>query len=187
MTSHTLSSNNFAPYSVSERTISSGFNNLLSSIRTYADMSPDFAIRRQINTALKARPRQLLTEYAWCELFAEDLAIANEDRVVAMAVLQFAYQRFSEYTGIDFGRVRPSDRLIEDLQLPLVCWFDWALTFCEDFLAQLCVDISDRFDETEFETAGELITYLVDQVAAQSAVTAPTAVRTSCTFDRVAA
>ncbi len=62
-----------------------------------------------------------------------------------------------EYTGLDFARVQPHDRLSEDLYIPAVCWFDWNFTFTEDFYQQFQVDLSDRFDPQNFGTVEELV------------------------------
>ena len=131
-------------------------NNWLCSIRTYADLSPDLTLRRQINQQMEDRGRALLDLTDWCALFSTEIA----DR----PVLAFVYRQFGDYLGIEFGRIRPSDQLIADLQLPLVCWHDWAIDFCEDFCNQFQVDLSDRFDEANFDTVGELVAFLIEQV-----------------------
>ncbi|MEL6160712.1 MAG: hypothetical protein AAFQ40_01350 [Cyanobacteria bacterium J06623_5] len=132
-------------------------NNWLCSIRTYADLSPDLTIRRQINQQMKDCGRSMLGLSDWCTLFSA--------KTSSRPVLAFVYWQFSEYSGIEFGRVRPGDQLIADLQLPLVCWHDWAIDFCEDFCNQFQVDLSDRFDETDFDTVDELVAFLVEQVS----------------------
>ncbi len=130
-------------------------NNWLSSVSTYSDMSPDLTVRKQVNQWMKRRTRQRLSPGEWCQLFC------RQER--ARPVLAFVYQTFAQYSGIEFGRVRPDDRLNRDLHFPLVCWFDWSLTFCEDFFQRFGLDLSDRFDESAFETIGELVNFLVEQ------------------------
>ncbi|MGI8934284.1 MAG: hypothetical protein ACR2FS_09445 [Phormidesmis sp.] len=134
-------------------------NNWFSSVNTYADMSPDLSIRRQVNERMKARTRRALSRSEWCQLFSTPAS--------TRPVLSFIYQYFGQYSGIEFGRVRPSDRLNCDLHFPLVCWFDWSLTFCEDFFQQFNLDLSDRFDEAAFETIGELVNFLVEQMSVE--------------------
>lgn len=147
-------------------------NNWLSSVSAYADMSPDLAIRAQINLRMKADARSALGISDWCSLFVTQNAVAGTSAFThstfgtsdARRVLCFVYQRFSQYSGIDFSRVRPEDRLNHDLHFALVCWFDWTTTFYEDFLEEFDIDLSDCFDEDEFNTIGELVMFLIDQL-----------------------
>ena len=131
-------------------------SNWINSVSVYADMSPDLGIRYQVNQWLQTRTHRALSLTAWCRLFSDQ----STDR----EVLAFVYQRFSEYSGLEFGRVRPGDLLHGDLHLALVCWHDWVITFCEDFCEQFYLDLSDCFDEDDFETIGELVTFLHSQV-----------------------
>ncbi|HIK46252.1 MAG TPA: hypothetical protein IGR64_15435, partial [Leptolyngbyaceae cyanobacterium M65_K2018_010] len=64
------------------------------------------------------------------------------------------------YSGLEIGRLRPNDRLLEDLQLPAVCWFDWGITLCEDFYNTFGVDLADQFDETQLATCADLVLFL---------------------------
>lgn len=131
-------------------------NNWFDTLNTYADMSPDLAIRREVNQWTKSRGRRSLSLSEWSRLFSS----SPDDQ----EVMTFVYQRFSQYSGLDFGRIRPTDRLHADLNLALVCWFDWVMVFCDDFEEHFHIDISDRFDEDDFETIGGLVGYLSDQV-----------------------
>ncbi|MEM9947407.1 MAG: hypothetical protein AAF810_15240 [Cyanobacteria bacterium P01_D01_bin.36] len=131
-------------------------SNLINSVSVYAEMSPDLTIRCQVNQWLQTRTRRALSLTAWCRLFSDE----SNDR----ELLAFVYQRFSEYSGLEFGRVRPGDRLNADLHLALVSWYDWVITFVEDFCVHFHIDLSDRFDEDNFETIGELVTFLHEQV-----------------------
>lgn len=132
------------------------FNNYVSSVQTYSDLSPDLDVRQQVNRHL--RRRRALKIEAWCSAFHQATAAQP-------SLLQFIYVVFQQYSGLDFSRVRPQDRLIEDLRFPLVCWFDWTTHFCDDFIAQFGVDLSDSFDEAEFSTLAEVIIFLQAQVA----------------------
>ncbi|EDX85996.1 hypothetical protein S7335_3699 [Synechococcus sp. PCC 7335] len=148
-------------------------NNWLSSVSTYADMSPDLALRAQINLRMKVAGRSALGISDWCRLFTAQEAVADTSAFSRSAfgvsdtrrVLCFVYQYFSQYSGLDFSRVRPEDQLNHDLHFSLVCWFDWRITFCEDFFEQFDLDLSDCFDEDEFNTIGELVSFLSEQVA----------------------
>jgi len=153
-------------------------NNLLSSMEAYADMSPDLEIRQQVNVWMQARDRQPLSVAEWCDVFSgESIDIAkatqapNTERV-AKSVLGFVYEFFGNYSGLAFSQVRPNDSLNRDLHFPLVCWFDWTLNFCDDFLAHFDLDLSDCFDEADFLTIGEMVAFLVAQVVAITATPA---------------
>lgn len=141
--------------------ITGQLNNLISSINAYSDMSPDLSVRRQVNETLQKRACQPLSISTWCLTFCR--RDRYTDRVQSM--LSFIYECFSEYSGLEFSRVRPSDRLNDDLCFPLVCWFDWSITFCEDFYQRFGLDLSDRFDEADFETIGELVEFLIEQMS----------------------
>jgi hypothetical protein len=139
------------------------FNNYVNSVQTYNDLSPDVQVRHQVNQWLRSH-RNPLTLHAWCHEFSR----ATGSR---QPLLVFIYQAFSTYSGIDFSCVRPGDRLIEDLQLPLVCWFDWAHTFCDDFIRQFGVDLSGRFDEAHFHTVADLVIFLNEQITGCESMT----------------
>lgn len=130
-------------------------NNWVSSVNAYADMSPDLAVRHQVNKRLNICSRDSLELIEWCQLFAG--SAANQ------AAAAFVYENFGKYAGIDFSLVRPHDRLHADLHMALVCWHDWVITFCEDFFQAFDIDLSDDFDEDDFETIGELVQFLVAQ------------------------
>ena len=134
-------------------------NNFISSVNAYADMSPDLSVRQDVNTWMMRRDRQALDLSTWSHLFGHS----------AHPVLTFIYESFGDYSGLDFSLVRPNDSLNTNLKFPLVCWFDWTITFCEEFFQAFGLDLSDRFDEADFCTIGELINFLVAQVNAASA------------------
>ncbi|MGB7485555.1 MAG: hypothetical protein WA901_05145, partial [Phormidesmis sp.] len=90
------------------------FNSWFVNVNAYADMSPDIAIRHQVNQWLKDRARYNLELSAWQRLFAPQSK--NSD------LLTFIYQRFGRYSGLSFGRVRPRDTFHGDLHFALVCW-----------------------------------------------------------------
>ena len=131
----------------------SPISNWISSVQAYADMSPDLSIRREVNSWMIRRDRTPLSLAQWSKCFGG-----------AHPAITFVYESFGEYSGLDFSRTRPSDSLNKHLRFPLICWFDWTITFCEDFFQTFDVDLSDRFDEANFDTIGELVEYLVEQV-----------------------
>ena len=127
-------------------------SNYLQSVNTYRDISPDLSIRHQVNQALRQHRRPLSRE-AWCDTCQQ----ATQSQP---STLLFVYRVLEVYSGIEFNLVRPDDRLVDDLQFPLVCWFDWSVNFCDDVINQFGVDISDCFDETRLETLADLIVFL---------------------------
>ncbi|KAM3107357.1 hypothetical protein [Phormidesmis sp. 146-35] len=129
--------------------------NLFDSLNTYADMSPDLALRKRINQTLRDRPSRTADE--WYELFWQPLGISQE-------VSDFVYQQLEDYSGLHFANVLPSDRLTEDLHLPLVCWFDWEISFCEAFGGQFGIDVSEEFDLSRFSTLQALVVFLNQQL-----------------------
>ncbi|MEL6816884.1 MAG: hypothetical protein AAFP03_19070, partial [Cyanobacteria bacterium J06598_3] len=115
------------------------------------------SIRRDVNNWMIRRDRPSLNLSDWCAHFGYSRPTP---------VLTFVYENFGEYSGLDFSRVCPNDSLNTNLHFPLVCWFDWTITFCEEFFQAFNVDLSDRFDEADFTTIGELVNFLAQQVAA---------------------
>ncbi len=113
------------------------FNNLISSLQTYDALSPDLKLRQQVNRALRHRP--VLTSEQWCELFEPSPGITD-------SVATFAYDYLARYSGLEMGRVLPSDRLNEDLYWTQVCWYDWEFTLCQDFCQQFGSDLDDLSD-----------------------------------------
>lgn len=125
--------------------------NLLISCQTYNDLSPDLGLRKKVNQTLLKRPA--LTSDDWFEIFFQTQGIEKP-------IVEFVYLSLAKYSGLDLQRVRPSDRLDEDLQLSLICWFDWSLQFCEDFYRNFGIDISLHLDLSALSTIEELILFL---------------------------
>ncbi|MEM6836334.1 MAG: hypothetical protein AAF609_05715 [Cyanobacteria bacterium P01_C01_bin.120] len=126
--------------------------NYFRSLRTYRDLSPDAGVRRRINAQLSNRSSLSVEE--WSQLFPLERPIA------ARRLLAFVYSQLSTYSGLDAGKLRPSDRLIEDLQLPLICWYDWPNQLCCDFYETFQIDIGEEFDESLLETLKDLVLFL---------------------------
>ncbi|MEO0869089.1 MAG: hypothetical protein AAFY17_11700 [Cyanobacteria bacterium J06642_11] len=126
--------------------------NYIHGLQTYQDMSPDLLVRRQVNQSLRNHRRSLSSD-AWCSE-CHRATHAQRD------TLLFVYRSLATYSGLEFSRVRPADRLVDDLQFPLVCWFDWPLRFCDDVIQRFDVDISETFDEAELDTLADLIRFL---------------------------
>ena len=130
------------------------FTNLIQGALTYGDLGPDQEIRRKTNRRLR-QSRPELTVDAWVDSFT----ILSGGSVSA-PLLRFLYSHLGDYTGLAMGCIRPSDRLIEDLHMPLVCWFDWPHRLCADFWEHFQIDLGEDFDEAAFQTVGDLVMYL---------------------------
>ncbi|MEO1182108.1 MAG: hypothetical protein AAFX51_14950 [Cyanobacteria bacterium J06636_28] len=115
-------------------------------------MSPDLSVRHQVNQLLCQHRRPLSSE-AWCAEFQREIPSQRN-------TLLFIYRCLETYSGIEFNRVRPHDRLVDDLQFPLVCWFDWSTRFCDDVVAHFGIDIGSCFDETRIHTLIDLVAFL---------------------------
>ena len=129
--------------------------NLVMHLQTYPALSPDLGERQVVNRHLKTRPP--LSAQEWYIRYWTPPAVP---RPMSSSVIEFAYKHLKTYSGLDSGRLQPQDRLVEDLQFPLVCWFDWGLTLCDDFYEQFGIDLTETFDETQFRTLADLIAYL---------------------------
>ena len=129
--------------------------NIFANLRAYSDLRPDLRMRQRVNRYLRDRPT--LTVEQWFEQFWRPQGVNH-------SLVTFVYTQMQTYSGLEFARVRPHDRLNEDLYLPLVCWFDWETSFTEDFLASFDIDLSERFDPENFTTVEELVIFLNHQL-----------------------
>ncbi len=129
--------------------------NFFYSLWTYSDLSPDLRVRRSVKRFL--RRRSLLNTREWYECFWQPANIPK-------SISDFVYIQMSQYSGLEFGRVLPTDRLNEDLHLALICWFDWELSFCQDFSDSFGVDLSDGFDPDTLSTVQDLVLFLKHQL-----------------------
>lgn len=125
-------------------------------VRSYADLRPDFQLRSQVNRGLGHRP--VLSVEDWFERFWRSRGIAKQ-------VVTFVYGRLSDYSGLCWGQIVPSDRLIEDLKFPSICWFDWELALCDDFAQEFGVDLGGGFDLDAWTTVEDLLALLNRKVA----------------------
>jgi hypothetical protein len=129
--------------------------NFFLSFSTYADLSPNVSLRRQVERSLHDRPA--LTAQVWFERFWQPLQVSQP-------VVDFVYRHLPSYTGLSFSRVYPSDRLVEDLHLDLICWFDWELSLSEDFCRCFGIDISEQFQPNTLRTVEDLVRFLERQL-----------------------
>lgn len=126
------------------------FKNIAVSLNSYSALSPDLRLRRLVNQQLLDRPS--LDVDTWCQAFPPSSEMTH-------AVAAFVYETLADYSGLDFSRVRPDDRLEADLMWSQVCWFDWDLQLCDDFCERFHLDVSDRFYEFDPVTVADLIRF----------------------------
>lgn len=124
--------------------------NLVSSIQTYRDLSPNVGLRRRVNRQLQRRPARSIAE--WLKDY--------QPIGISQSIAQFAYSALQRYSGLNFAYVLPTDRLEADLQWTEICGYDWQLTLCDDVQQQFEVDLSDRLDQIPMETVADLLIFL---------------------------
>jgi hypothetical protein len=129
--------------------------NIIDSFWTYIDLSPNLQVRRQVKRSLRDRP--CLSASDWHEQCWQPFAISRP-------ISDFVYDRMQEYSGLEFGRIRPADHLNDDLHLPVICWFDWQMTLREDFLQCFHIDLGDRFHSLPLDTVQDLVLLLNHQL-----------------------
>lgn len=130
------------------------FKNIFISLKHYDLLSPDLAMRRQVNQSLRHRPLLGLGE--WFESF-------GKPHQIAYPVVNFLYTRLESYSGIEPGRLLPSDRLEEDLHWTELCGFDWQITLCEDFMRQFNIDLTPCLEDFSPATIEDLVFLLHHQ------------------------
>ena len=111
-------------------------------------------MRRQVNQSLRHRPLLGLGE--WFESF-------GKPHQIAYPVVNFLYTRLESYSGIEPGRLLPSDRLEEDLHWTELCGFDWQITLCEDFMRQFNIDLTPCLEDFSPATIEDLVFLLHHQ------------------------
>ncbi|WAL60919.1 hypothetical protein [Thermocoleostomius sinensis] len=122
--------------------------NLFISLNSYAVLSPDLKVRQQVNKALRDRPE--LSAEDWFHRFYQAYGVAHP-------VVIFAYSQLQHYSGLQFGRVLPTDRFHEDLRWSDVCWFDWNLQLYDDCWQEFGVDLRGCFDELQWITVQDFV------------------------------
>lgn len=137
------------------------FRNFLHHATTYRDLSPDLGVRRIVDRQLLKRPK--LTREQWFTCYCASIGIHPD-------VADFCYQYLHQYSGLPSGRIQWNDRLEADLHWTEICWFDWEMTLCDDFLETFGIDISDRLIDFYPQTIGDLVTFLSLEFSHQSAV-----------------
>jgi hypothetical protein len=118
--------------------------NFYNSLTTYHLLSPDLKVRQQVIEWLHTRPRLSCDEW-----FQRYWVPPKVPQALPRDLIEFIFERLETYSGLPVGYLQPQDRLVEDLQFPAICWFDWGFTLCEDFHTAFGVDMLDHFDETQ--------------------------------------
>ncbi len=129
--------------------------NFFNSLKTYPDLSPDLRMRQRVNRMLRDRPR--LDPEDWHQQFWQSLNITRQ-------ISLFVYRHLPHYSGLDCGRMHPSDRLQDDLHLSLVCWFDWQDALRQDFFTQFEIDLGETTDLETLSTIGDFMVFLDRQL-----------------------
>lgn len=129
--------------------------NLLNNIRAYPELSPDIGLRYQVRRWLQSRPNLKIDQW-----HRQCWQSPEHTSPLPQSLTHFLYIHLEKHTGLNAGRIRPSDRLVEDLKFPLICWFDWPIALCDDVYAEFGIDITDRFDESQLSTVEALAHFL---------------------------
>ncbi|WP_228035701.1 hypothetical protein [Oculatella sp. LEGE 06141] len=114
-------------------------------------LRPDYASRQYVNRVLSDRPA--LNSEEWFKSYFQVNGITR-------SVATFTYHYLGKYSGLQFARVLPSDRLEEDLRWTQVCSFDWEIMLCKDFCRCFGVDIDERIYEFTFTTVEDFVVFL---------------------------
>jgi hypothetical protein len=130
------------------------FKNLFFSLKNYDILSPNLAMRRRVKRSLRHRPTLGVSD--WFESFCRS-------RPIAYPVVNFLYTRLETYSGIEPGKLLPSDRLEEDLRWTDLCGFDWQVMLCDDFMQQFNVDMTRCIEDFSPNTLEDLVLLLHQQ------------------------
>lgn len=118
-------------------------------------MRPDFRLRSRINRSFLGA-RSPMSAEDWFEHFWRQ-------RGMVLPVVRFVYAHLADYSGLWWDRILPSDRLNEDLHLPLVCWFDWEMSLLDDLSNELGIAIEDPELLAQAVTVEDFLTLLNQQ------------------------
>ncbi len=116
---------------------------------------PKPGVADEVNRSLSGRGSLNATEW-----FTEFWKRRGIDRRVS----DFVYERFPIYTGLDFSRVIPTDRIADDLKFRDVSRDDWEFDFHDEFESEFGVGILYELSEEETKTV-EGIVRMCDRLA----------------------
>jgi hypothetical protein len=109
---------------------------------------PDKRAHQRVTRMLSERA--CLDQNDWYNAWWSQLGISEE-------ISHFAYSHFSGYFGVDCGRIAPSDRLFEDLEIHKVGFGDWDFDLYEDFKSEFGVDLRESPDIQRVRTFEDLV------------------------------
>jgi len=128
---------------------------LMSALRTWTRRwfgQPSGRARSEVNRRL--RERMARSEEDW---YATHFEAAD----VSADVVRTVSRCLAGYSGIDFARVLPADRIAEDLRFDEVCWRDWEMDFISDLREKLGLDVMAdpalKREVERAETIGDLM------------------------------
>lgn len=101
------------------------------------------------------RDRAELAPEEWCTVYCE---LDSVDP----SVVKFVFRFFEEFLHIRAGRLRPQDRLREDLQLGKGTWSDWEFDFGEQFEEQFGCSFTKQ---RPFPSSATVLDFLRDLTA----------------------
>jgi len=107
--------------------------------------------------------REDLSKEAWFQSSCKDQEVRAD-------VLAFLYQFFRDFLDIPFGRLRPDDRLVEDIQLWRATWSDWDFDLVENFEDTFETDPFMHPEVEKMRTVMDLLV-LLSQTATSGTVT----------------
>jgi len=93
---------------------------------------PSGGARSEVNRRLMNRAAH--SEEQWYDAHFKAAGVSAD-------VARTVFRCLAGYSGIDFGRVLPDDRLAQDLRFDDVCWRDWEIDFVSDLREQLGLDL----------------------------------------------
>ena len=122
---------------------------------------PRLAARRRIRARLAVRSPKTIE--SWLD------EVWSRDRVPE-AIVRFVYEHLAAYSGLDFSRVRPQDRLVEDLDFAHVTYKDWEFDLAEDFESRFGVSVRD-FPAATLNTVDDWVRFLTNVLRGGAAPT----------------
>jgi hypothetical protein len=81
-------------------------------------------------------------------------------RNISEAASAFVYEHFGKYSGLDFARVRPEDRLAEELRFSTTTYGDWDLDLYEEFQQVFGIDLRRTPAPKDLSTVEDWLRYL---------------------------
>jgi hypothetical protein len=132
-----------------------GLTSLLATVRYYITMGQAPCPRAQKKLSVLLASRSSLDPETWYSHYCETSQISKH-------VLDFAYAFFGTVLKLDFGRIRPEDHFVRDLNFPSAVWNDWDLELAESFERRFLVDVLKNSSISRASTVLELLRELTN-------------------------